>query len=278
MDWEGIPMSKGMLKSIHVAIKLCSGVGSSMANPKIKVSDFDSHLHAAMNVGHTAQLLSGTMEGMIDKVCNNPDQHPMPETCPPGTDRVALFSKIRQLCKHMNRWFDVCNGKDKFNPFAKATKTTGPGCADELLKILAWFTEWDRWLRAQPGDCQADKFLMVESFRSLKSICYGFAAVVHEFCEREDRVINLSKINQDINKKHFGDVRQEAGGTDNPLQAQAMGCVDKSMVARMGFLDEGNCSNNPAEQRTTVPLKKQATGKKKPLKKRASAGNRWKFL
>jgi hypothetical protein len=26
----------------------------------------------------------------------------------------------------INPWFDICNGKNKFNPFAKATKTTGP--------------------------------------------------------------------------------------------------------------------------------------------------------
>jgi hypothetical protein len=263
MDWEGIPISKGMLKSVHDAIKLYSGVGSLMANPKLKDSDFDSHSYAAMNVGCTARLLSGTMVGMIDKVCNNPDQYPMPETCPPGTDRVTLFSKIRQLCKYMNRWFDICNGKDKFNPFAKATKTTGPGYADELLEILAWFAEWDRWLRAQPGDYQADKFLTVESFRSLKSICYGFAAIIYEFCEKEDRVINLSKINQDINEKHNGNVRQEAGGTDNPSQVQVMASVDRSAVARLGFLDNGNCTNNPAEQRTTVPLKKQVPKKKK---------------
>jgi hypothetical protein len=46
----------------------------------------------------------------------------------------------------MNRWFDICNGKDKFNPFAKASATSGPGYADELLEILAWFCDWDKCL------------------------------------------------------------------------------------------------------------------------------------
>jgi hypothetical protein len=58
---------------------------------------------------------------MTDEACNNPERHPMPD-CLTGTDSVALFSKVRQLCQHMNQWFDVCNGKDTFNPFAKALK------------------------------------------------------------------------------------------------------------------------------------------------------------
>jgi hypothetical protein len=50
---------------------------------------------------------------------------------------------------------------------------------------------------------------------------------------------------------------------DNPSQVQAMASVDKSVVARLGFLDNGSCTNNLVEQRTTVPLKKQAPKKKK---------------
>jgi hypothetical protein len=151
---------------------------------------------------------------MIDKVCSNPDRYPMPETCPTGTDRVLLFSKIRQLCKHMNRWFDICNGKDTFNPFAKASKTSGPGHADELLEILGWFCDWDRRLQMLPGEYQKTSFVTVDAFRSLQSVYYGFSSIIYEFCIRQDRVINLSKINQDINEKHNGNARQE-GGREN---------------------------------------------------------------
>jgi hypothetical protein len=77
-----------------MAMNAHSGEGSLMANPKLKDSDFKGNQWTAMNVGRVARLLSGTMVKMIDEVCNNPDRYPMPETCPPGTDRVKLFSKI----------------------------------------------------------------------------------------------------------------------------------------------------------------------------------------
>jgi hypothetical protein len=44
----------------------------------------------------------------------------------------------------------------------------------------------------------------VDAFQSLKSVCCGFAAVACEFCERQDRVINLlSKTDQDVNEKQM---------------------------------------------------------------------------
>jgi hypothetical protein len=128
-----------MLFSVQEAMNAYSVECSLMANLKLKDADFKGNQRTAMNVECAAQVLSGTMVQMIDEVCSNPKRHPMPEKCPSGTDRIRLFSKVHQLCQHMNRWFDIFNGKDTFNPFAKASKTLGPGYADELLEILAWF-------------------------------------------------------------------------------------------------------------------------------------------
>jgi hypothetical protein len=109
LQYDGIPMSKEMLFSVYEAMNVHSGEGSLMANLKLKDGDFKGNQWNAMNVGRVARVLSGTMVKMIDEVCNNPERYPMPETCPAGIDRVALFSKVRQLCRHMNRWFDICN-------------------------------------------------------------------------------------------------------------------------------------------------------------------------
>ena len=103
-----------------------------------------------MNVSRTAQTrLSGTMGAMIDRVCSDADLYPI-KCLPKDYDRKSLFAKLRQLVRIMNRWFDICNSRDPKNPFALATKRTGPGYADELLEILAWFEAWHKWLRAQP--------------------------------------------------------------------------------------------------------------------------------
>lgn len=52
--------------------------------------------------------------------------------------------------------------------------------------------------------------------------------IIYEFCERQDRVINLSRINQDINEKHIRNARQEGGGTNAPTQVHVMASVDNS--------------------------------------------------
>lgn len=68
---------------------------------KLKESHFKGTNYDAMNMKHSAQVMSNTMVKAIDKVCENLDEYPM-EKCPPGIDRVALYSKVHQLCKHMN--------------------------------------------------------------------------------------------------------------------------------------------------------------------------------
>jgi hypothetical protein len=267
LEWDGFTMSKKMLQDIYDATNAYGGTGSLMPNIKLKDSDFEGNNFLAMNVARAARLMSGTMVKMIDEVCNNPLQYPNKERWAAGTDRVKMFSKLRQLCAHMNQWFDICNGKDEFNPFAKATKNTGPGYVNELLEILSWFNEWESWLRSQPGEYRALDFLTVDAFRSLKSVCYGFASIIYEFCVKQNRVINLSKINQDINEKHMGNNRQNGGGTDVPAQVGCMSGVAHSLRLRLRFLDKGNCTNNAADQRTMI--KEQP-----PLKKLRSKGSR----
>jgi hypothetical protein len=83
-------------------------------------------------------------------------------------------------------------------------------------------------------------------------------------------VINLSKINQDVNEKHNGNARQEGGGTDALTQVHMMASVDNSAGTRFAWVDKGNCTSNAAGQRTNLPVQKR------PLKKLRSAGNRHK--
>jgi hypothetical protein len=111
----------------------------------------------------------------------------------------------------------------------------------------------------------------VDAFRSLKSICYGFAAIIYDFCLWQHRVINLSKINQDVNEKHNGNARQEGGGTNAPTQVHVMASVDNSAATRLAWVDKGDCTNNAADQRTNLPVQKPPP----PLKRLRSAGNRF---
>jgi hypothetical protein len=100
--------------------------------------------------------------------------------------------------------------------------------------------------------------------------------IIYEFCERQDRVINLSRINQDINEKHIRNARQEGGGTNAPTQVHVMASVDNSTGTRLVWVHRGNCTNSPADQHTSLSIKKQRPLERKPVKKLRSAGNRQK--
>jgi hypothetical protein len=52
-----------------------------------------------MNMKRSAQ--SGSMVCLIDQVCDYPHLYALPRI-PLSTDRKAFFSRIRQLCVHMN--------------------------------------------------------------------------------------------------------------------------------------------------------------------------------
>jgi hypothetical protein len=122
-----------------------------------------------MGVKQSAKYFSGTMDGMVAQVCKEPENHLL-ATCPAGTDPKKRFSETRELIQKIDRFFNICNGKDPKKPFAKASPKKGPGHAEELLNVLAWFSHWEKWLRQQPGKCQPGCYIVRETFRALKHV------------------------------------------------------------------------------------------------------------
>jgi ADP-heptose:LPS heptosyltransferase len=80
---------------------------------KLKPKHFDERLDRSqkMKVALVAQVLSATMVHAIDTVCSNSQAGIFPREVP-FAQRKELLSKVRKLCKKMNRWFDLCNSKD----------------------------------------------------------------------------------------------------------------------------------------------------------------------
>jgi hypothetical protein len=59
-------------------------------------------------------------------------------------------------------------------------------------------------------------------------------------------VINLSKINQDVNEKQNGNARQEGGGTNAPTQVHVMASVDNSAGMRVGWGGQRKLHKQPS--------------------------------
>ncbi len=170
MEFENHPVKISMLHDVFITINdVQGGVSALQYFRKLKERHFKGNNFDAMSVKRSAQVMSNTMVKAIDRVCDHADEYPM-EKCPPGYDRTALYSMVRQLCVHMNRFIDLCNLKDLVSNQAivQIGKHNADKYAKEFLKILAWFNKWQNWVKSLPG-----------KYAALQSVCYGFVPAVY---------------------------------------------------------------------------------------------------
>jgi hypothetical protein len=257
-------MTMDMLYDVFVAINTAQGSTTLSATLKLTVGHFFGNNFSKMNVRRSAQVLSGTMVRLIDQVCDEPALYDLPRI-PLGTDRTAFFSRIRQLCLHMNRFFDLCNSKDPKNPFVQITNKNGIRYAEEFLEILGWFSKWERWVLELPGN-QKDRFIPKETFNSMKYVCYGFAAMIFEIAKKENRRLSLCRVGQDVNEHHFGNARASVRSHSNPNQREAMAAISTSSLVRLQRISKGNCSELRDKQ-TEIDVKTALSLKRRKFKK-----------
>ena len=83
----------------------------------------------------------------------------------------------------------------------------------------------------------------LETFRSLKFVCYGLSAFIFEYIIKFDKEVSLSKFNQDICENHSANVRNEASGShQHPTQQGCMSSCANSSVQRLQWIKGSNCS------------------------------------
>jgi hypothetical protein len=62
--------------------------------------------------------------------------------------------------------------------------------------------------------------------------------------------MSLSWVNQDVNEKHFGNVRERAGSHQGPNQGESVACVPLTAVVRLQAVERGNCPDAPDKPTT----------------------------
>jgi len=91
--------------------------------------------------------------------------------------RKEVYSKVRELCKNMNDWFDLCNSKDpdgNTSFLVTVTPTHAVEIADKYLGILRWFQDWKESVTDDTGNVQLEFFIPMETYQSLENCCNGF--------------------------------------------------------------------------------------------------------
>lgn len=135
-------------------------------------------------------------------------------------------------------------------------------------EILGWFNEWRESVKALPGQWSGNKklFLPNETFSSLQSACYGFAAAAYFLAIGKNQRLSFCQINHDVNEHHFGNVRAATGSHNNPTQKDCMAAIATSCVIRLYRVEKGNCSTLLGTKRTQLPLE-TALGKRRRMGK-----------
>jgi hypothetical protein len=175
-----------------------------------------------------------------------------PEQVPDGEPRQKFLSKALELVERMDRFFDVCNSKDNLEIGGYKydnriiDDSNGVAYAAELLDTLRWIYEWKDSITDSNGVVKWEHFLTKETFKSMKYVCYSFAALIYQvpLAVGSTRGIVLKRINQDIVEHHFGHTRAGAGSTDAPTEFQCDKADQISQVIRYvkGVMIRGNVS------------------------------------
>jgi hypothetical protein len=169
----------------------------------------------------------------IDMVCSDSQAGIFPKV--PFAQRKELLSKVRELCKKMNRWFDLCNSKDPSmhkDWRVKLTPKNACEIADEFLSTLKFFQDWKDAMTDTNRKLHEKHFIPLETYASMERCCYGFASIIYDQVLMRKRSVVLYRLNQDRCENHFGHVRLACGNVRHPLQAHANACALTSHLKR----------------------------------------------
>jgi len=165
-----------------------------------------------------------------------------------------VYSKVRELCKNMNDWFDLCNSKDpdgNTSFLVTVTPTHAVEIADKYLGILRWFQDWKESVTDDTGNVQLEFFIPMETYQSLENCCNGFASLIYEQCVNKKCSIVLNRANQDCCEHHFSHVHSGCGHCRHPMQSNANACALTSHLKRsLKASARGNVAFADKKQRT----------------------------
>jgi hypothetical protein len=245
LQWgDGFPMTMGVLGDLYNAVVMNEDAFSLKRYRKLSPSLFDKDMNRSMKmkVSPIAKVLSNTMVQVIDEVCNNES---IDFAHVPFQQRKATLAPVQNLCRRMNRWFDLCNSKDPEKRGKKGrpvwvTRYNAVEIADEFLDTLKWLQDWRNAVTVN-GVLQKQHFLPDETYESLQRCCYGFASLIYYWVIGKGRMLLLSRVNQDIVENHFGHLRAAGGRCIKPNESS---CNAGGKTSGLKRLDAASKSAN----------------------------------
>jgi hypothetical protein len=141
--------------------------------------------------------------------------------------KLEEHEKLIEMCRHINRLIDICNGraadgvKGEFTLLF--TPENGLEVQEELLDILAWFADWedDHKQRVAGGTATEYNFLPKQTWRNLKRLILGLVVIIQHYCIEKKFTIVPRKLNTDPCEHLFGRARESGGSTGAINSTQA---------------------------------------------------------
>jgi hypothetical protein len=246
------PMSMDLFERVYNIHQAHNGELCLRKARKLTTDHFKGTDYSKMKVNRAAQVLSRTMAGLIDELMENKDSVYSEGIRQFGNIQnhaPFFFSRAKELCLKMDRWFDICNSKDKkISNDKDVVRITGKKAeqyAAELLDILRWIVEWKDACTGKDGKTSWEFFLTQETYDSFHYVCLSFASMLYYLAKGKGQTMILKRINQDVNEKHFCNTRVAGGSTDNPCEAHANRSAINSHATRNllpNLLKRGNVS------------------------------------
>jgi len=251
LSYDNKPMSMAVLGDVYNG--LASGGFGLQLHRKLTPGHFvKPNNREKMRVKRYARIFSGSMVKMIDEVCNNPEVEI--ERCPAKTteDRKEFYRPIRELVYILNRWLDLCNSRDvdgKHSYLVFVTRKNAEGIQNEFLNTLAWVERYREHSTNEHGVLDKDSFIPLELLSSMRSVCYGFAALIQKVVIEEGGKLLLKRFCQDIAEHHFAHTRASCGWHDQPDQAGCTTCsVTSAVKRRIALSDKTNFTIGEMEE------------------------------
>ena len=211
------------IKKVYDIWVATGGMTNQQRHTKLTKAHFYPDGYANMVVSLSTQFFSNSTKQMIEDACNDDDLDSFKE---------EHYVHMTEMIRHINRLTDITNGRNleavgaggNMRTYdAYYTPETGRKTQEELLDILAWFSDWkaEHDAEVKAGTADEYNFLPRQTWENLNRLILGLVVAIEYYCIKEGFTLVPRKMNTDPCENEFAIHRQSGGSTGAINSTQA---------------------------------------------------------
>jgi len=211
------------IKKVYDIWVATGGMSNQQRHTKLTKAHFYPDGYANMVVSLSTQFFSNSTRQMIEDACNDNDL---------DSFKKEHYSFMIQIIGHINRLTDITNGRSlgavgeggnvrRYD--AHFSPDTGRRTQEELLDVLAWFSDWkaEHDAEVKAGTADEYNFLPRQTWEDLNRLILGLVVTIEYYCIGEGFTLVPRRMNTDPCENEFAIHRQSGGSTGAINSTQA---------------------------------------------------------